>query len=85
MYVSVRLSNKGIFMKNSECTIYVMFRERCIQSFRKEKDGWTLTTAKGIVYPCSAEQLLSHILPPLAGIKGQHVTVKVELDSKTQT
>jgi hypothetical protein len=70
-------------MKNSECTIYVMFKGRWIQKFRKEQDGWTLATTKGTVYPCTAEQLLSHILPPLAGIKGQHVTVKVELDDKT--
>jgi hypothetical protein len=62
-----------------------MFKDRWIQKFKKEKDGWTLITTKGTIYPCSAEQLLSHILPPLAGIKGQHVTVKVELDSKTQT
>jgi hypothetical protein len=70
-------------MKNSECTIYVMFKDIWIQKFRKEKDEWTLTTTKGTVYPCTTEQLLSHILPPLAGIKGQHVTVKVELDNKT--
>ena len=69
-------------MKNSECTIYVMFKDRWIQKFKKEKDGWTLTTTKGKVYPCSAEQLLSHLLPPLAGVKGQHVTVKVEPDNK---
>jgi hypothetical protein len=72
-------------MKNSECTIYIMSKDRWIQKFRKEKDGWILTTTKGSVYPCSAEQLLSHILPPLAGIKGQHVTVKVEPDNKTVT
>jgi hypothetical protein len=66
-------------MKNSECTIYVMFKDRWIQKFRKEKDGWTLTTTKGTAYPCTAEQLLSHILPPIAGIKGQHFTVNVEL------
>jgi hypothetical protein len=72
-------------MKNSECTIYVMFKDRWIQKFRKEKDRWTLTTTKGTVYPCNAEQLLSHILPPLAGIKGQHVTIKVEPDNKTET
>jgi hypothetical protein len=69
-------------MKNSECTIYVMFKDRWIQKFRKKEGGWTLTTTKGTIYPCSAEQLLSHILPPLAGIKGQYVTVKVEPDKR---
>ncbi len=65
-------------MKNSECTIYIMFKDRWIQKFKKEKDGWTLSTTKGTVHPCSAEQLLSHLLPAIAGIKGPHVTVKVE-------
>jgi hypothetical protein len=72
-------------MKNSECTIYIMFKDRWLQKFRKEKDGWALTSSNGTVRSCSAEQLLSHILPPLAGIKGQHVTVKVEPDNKTET
>ena len=72
-------------MKNSECTIYIMSKEKWIQKFKKEKDGWRLTTTKGTIYPCSAEQLLSHLLPALAGIKGQHVTVKVEPDNKTKT
>ncbi|KON29883.1 hypothetical protein AC477_05460 [miscellaneous Crenarchaeota group-1 archaeon SG8-32-1] len=72
-------------MKNSECTIYIMFKDRWIQKFKKEKDGWKLTTTKGKVYPCSAEQLLSHLLPAIAGTKGQNVTVKVEPDQKIET
>jgi hypothetical protein len=71
-------------MKNSECTIYILFKDKWIQKFKKEKDGWILTTKKGTVYPCSAEQLLSHLLPALAGIKGRHVTVKVEPDNKIE-
>ena len=69
-------------MKNSECTIYIMFKDRWLQKFRKEKDGWILTSSNAAVRSCSAEQLLSHMLPPLAGIKGPHVTVKVEADNK---
>ena len=71
-------------MKNSECTIYIMFKDRWIQKFEKGKDGWILTTTKGTVYPCSAEQLLSHLLPAIAGIKGRYVTVKVEPDNKIE-
>ncbi len=59
-----------------------MYKDRWIQKFRKKKDVWILTTTKGITYLCSAEQLLSHLLPTLAGIKGQHATVKVEPDDK---
>ncbi|TRO46320.1 hypothetical protein E2P60_05560 [Candidatus Bathyarchaeota archaeon] len=69
-------------MKNSECTIYIMFKDRWIQKFEKGKYGWILTTTRGTVYPCSAEQLLSHLLPALAGTKGRHVTVKVEPDNR---
>lgn len=69
-------------MKNSECAIYIMFKDRWLQKFRKEKDGWILTSSKGTFYPCTAEQMVSHLLPALAGIKGPNVTVKVEPDNK---
>ena len=65
-------------MKNSECTIYTMFRDKWLQKYRKEKEGWIQTSSNGVVRSCSAEQLLSHNLPPLAGIG--HFTVKVEPD-----
>ncbi len=69
-------------MKNSECTIYIMFKDKMINKFRKEKEGWVLTSSKGNIYPCTAEQMISHLLPALAGIKGPHVTVKVKPDSE---
>ena len=69
-------------MKNSECTIYIMFKDKWLQKFRKEKEVWKLTNSKGITYPCTAEQMISHLLPALAGIKGPKVTVKVEPDKK---
>ena len=72
-------------MKNSECTIYIIFKDKCINKFRKEKEGWMLTCSNGTVRPCTAEQMVSHLLPALAGIKGPHVTVKVEPDNKTGT
>jgi hypothetical protein len=69
-------------MKNSECTIYIMSKNRWIQKFRKEKNGWVQTSSRGIERICSAEQLLSHLLPILAG-KGQgRFTVRVEPDEE---
>ena len=68
-------------MKNSECTIYIMFKERGLQKFRKEQDGWKEYSRNGTSRACTAEQFISHILPPLAGVKGPNVTVKVEPDS----
>ena len=63
-----------IIMKNDECTIYIITKKGSTQSFRKDKDGWKQTSSKGIVRKCTAEQVLSHILPPLAF---EHVKLKV--------
>ena len=65
-------------MKNDECTIYIITKNGSKQSFRKEKDGWMQTSSKGIICSCTAEQVLSHILPPLAFGR---VTLKVEHDN----
>ena len=64
-------------MKNDECTIYIITKNGAKQSFQKGKDSWTQTSSKGIIRKCTAEQVLSHILPPLAF---RHVTIKVEPD-----
>ena len=64
-------------MKNDECTIYVITKNGIKQSFHKEKDGWKQTSSKGLVRSCTAEQVLSHILPPLAF---GHIALKVEPD-----
>jgi hypothetical protein len=69
-------------MKNSECTIYVMSKHGWAQKYRKEKESWIQTSANGAVRSLSAEQLLSHILPLLAGIG--HFAVKVEPDNKNE-
>jgi len=68
-------------MKNDECTIYIITKNGAQQSFRKGKDGWKQTSSKGIVRRCTAEQVLSHLLPPLAF---GHVTLKVEPDTKEE-
>ena len=47
-----------------------------MQSFQKDKDGWFETSSKGIIRRCTAEQTLSHLLPPLAG--ASKAIVKVE-------
>ncbi len=66
-----------IGMKNEECVIYIVSKTgKVLQSYRRMKDGWTQTSSKGIVRHCSAEQLLSHILPPLAGVSSARVKVE---------
>jgi hypothetical protein len=72
-------------MKNTDCTIYIMFKDKCINKFRKEKASWMLTSSNGNKHPCTAEQMVSHLLPALAGIKGPYVTVKVKPDNKIES
>jgi hypothetical protein len=67
-------------MKNTECTIYITTKKgKVLQSYRKGKNGWAQTSSKGIVRSLTAEQLLSHILPPIAI---GHANVRVEPDKK---
>ncbi|MGZ4849582.1 MAG: hypothetical protein ACXV4B_06810 [Halobacteriota archaeon] len=68
-------------MKNSECIIYFTTKNGSVQSFRKEKSGWVQKSSKGIERICTAEQVLSHILPYLADKQKYEklVTLKVEV------
>jgi hypothetical protein len=67
----------GIEMRNDECVIYVMnSKEDILQTYQTEKSGWTQTGRNGVVRPMTAEQLLSHILPPLAGVSSARVRVE---------
>jgi len=47
-------------------------------SYLKENNGWTQTGPTGIVRRLSAEQLLSHLLPPLVADNPGHLSVRVE-------
>jgi len=64
-------------MRNNECTIYIVTNRGATQVYRKTIDGWTQTSSKGRVSLLSAEQLLSHILPILAGV-ARNVSIRVE-------
>jgi hypothetical protein len=64
-------------MKNTEYIIYISTKPGSTWTYRREKDSWTQTTPKGKVRKLTAEQLLSHILPPL-GKDQPGIIVKVE-------
>ena len=66
-------------MKNDECTIYIITKNGSKQSFRKDNDGWMQTSSRGIIRRCTAEQVFSHLLPPLAF---GHANLKVKPNSK---
>jgi hypothetical protein len=64
-------------MRNDECIIRFLNKNgKVLQTFQRDKDGWFQTSSKGIVRRCTAEQTLSHLLPPLAG--ESRAVVKVE-------
>ncbi len=67
-------------MKNTECTIYITTRRGRAWKYRRDKDGWTQTGPTGTVRRLTAEQLLSHILPPLAAGSRSHVSIQVVSD-----
>ena len=52
--------------KNTDYVIYIRTSHGQTWSHVKEGDGWTRTGPNGSVHRMSAEQLLSHLLPPLA-------------------
>jgi len=53
-------------MRNDECVIYIVTKGGAVQRYVKDDRGWTQKSSKGIIRRMSAEQLLSHILPPLS-------------------
>ena len=65
-------------MKNTECTIFMTTKHGSTQIYRKDKNGWTQTSSKGIVRRMTAEQLLSHLLPPLTSDYKSKLTIRVE-------
>lgn len=72
-------------MKNDECTIFIMKGEKCINKFRKVKDGWSLTIASGRVFSCTCEQMVSHLLPALAFGNKKSISIKVIPDKTLDT
>ena len=63
-------------MRNSQCTIIFTTKGGSKQTIRKTTDGWIQKSGKGNLYKMTAEQVLTHLLPVLAGKKG--VTLKVK-------
>ncbi len=45
--------------------------------YYRDKSGWFKVSARGRKFRATAEQVLNHVLPALAGIK-PNVTIKVE-------
>jgi hypothetical protein len=69
-------------MKNTECVIYLTTKRGHMQIYRKDNTGWTQTSPNGKVRRMTAEQLLSHLLPPLVEGNKKGLVVRVEQRKK---
>ena len=64
--------------RNTDYVIYVTTTRGRTWSYVKVSNGWTQTGPTGRVHRLSAEQLLSHLLPPLAADHPGRLSVRVE-------
>ena len=62
---------------NADYEICIATKNGRTWRYLKEADGWKQMAPTGLVRPLSAEQLLSHLLPPLSGDQ-PNLSVRVE-------
>lgn len=66
---------------NTDYVIQIKTKHGRTWSYVKEDDGWTQTAPTGIGRQLSGDQVLSHLLPPLAGDQpGLRVSVERKLE-----
>ncbi len=63
-------------LKNDNYTIYIGTKN-FTEKYYKDKDGWLKISARGRKFRMTAEQVLNHLLPAVAGVK-QNIILKVE-------
>lgn len=67
--VPVRLTN--------DCYLITLTFHSGVERYFKDHDHWTKLTTRGHRMPATAEQVLNHLLPALAGVK-PGIAVQVE-------
>jgi len=63
-------------LKNDSYTIFIGTKN-FTEKYFKDKDGWLKISATGKEFRMTAEQVLNHLLPSVAGVK-PNVILKVE-------
>lgn len=69
-------------MKNDECIIYFITKGGAKQIWYKDKTGWKQKSGAGIIRKVTAEQLVSHLLPPLTKGTKTYGNVKIVIKRK---
>ncbi|OGK62968.1 hypothetical protein A2334_01905 [Candidatus Roizmanbacteria bacterium RIFOXYB2_FULL_38_10] len=63
-------------LKNDSFVIFIGTKN-FTEKYYKDKKGWLKISAKGKRFRMTAEQVLNHLLPALAGVK-PHLIIRVE-------
>lgn len=63
-------------LTNDSYTIYIGTKN-FTEKYYKDKNGWLKISARGREFRMTAEQVLNHLLPALAGVK-PNIILKVE-------
>ena len=69
-------------LSNKNYTIFIGTKN-FTEKYYKDKNGWFKISAKGNKFKMTAEQVLNHLLPAVAGIK-KNLIVKVEYQDTTK-
>ncbi|MEK6208621.1 MAG: hypothetical protein AABM32_13395 [Chloroflexota bacterium] len=70
-------------LTNDSYVILIRSKSFTERYYRDEK-GWVKVSARGRTFRATAEQVLNHVLPALAGIK-PNLTIKVEHHEPTKS
>ena len=61
----------------NESYVIVISTKSTTERYYRDKSGWVKVSMRGRTFRATAEQVLNHVLPALAGIK-PNVTITVE-------
>ena len=61
----------------NESYVILIGTKNATERYYRDKNGWVKVSTRGRTFRATAEQVLNHVLPALAGIK-RNVTIKVE-------
>ena len=67
-------------LKNESYIIFIGTKN-FTEKYYKDKTGWIKISAKGKEFRMTAEQVLNHLLPAIAGVK-KNLIIKVEHQEK---
>jgi hypothetical protein len=60
----------------NDCYLVTLQFNSGVEHYFRDGERWTKLTARGRRMPATAEQVMNHLLPALAGVKSAAVTVQ---------